>query len=96
MPAVTPFVQELKYGVGRTTALGTKFETYSTDLQTALIQVLEGQKSAQQRVVSGAGVGQEHSRLPGLDVLAFSWFMQAGGLPVTGARRSLKTGPINT
>ena len=45
-PRVIPFVQELKYGVGRTTALGTKFQTYSTDLQTALIQVLEGQKSA--------------------------------------------------
>ncbi len=45
-PRVIPFVQELKYGVGRTTALGTKFETYSSDLGTAITQVLEGQKSA--------------------------------------------------
>ena len=45
-PRVTPFVQELKYAVGRTTALGLKFPTYETDLQTALIQVLEGQKPA--------------------------------------------------
>jgi multiple sugar transport system substrate-binding protein len=45
-PRVTPFVQELKYAVGRTTALGTKFQTYSTDLGTAITQVLEGQKSA--------------------------------------------------
>ena len=45
-PRVTPFVQELKYAVGRTTALGLKFPTYETDLQTALIQALEGQKSA--------------------------------------------------
>ena len=46
IPRVTPFVQELKYAVGRTTALGLKFPTYETDLQTALIQVLEGQKPA--------------------------------------------------
>jgi multiple sugar transport system substrate-binding protein len=45
-PAITPFINELKYAVGRTTALGANFATYSTDLNTALIQVLEGQKTA--------------------------------------------------
>jgi len=45
-PAITPFINELKYAVGRTTTLGANFNTYSTDLNTALIQVLEGQKTA--------------------------------------------------
>jgi multiple sugar transport system substrate-binding protein len=45
-PRVTPFVKEISYGVGRTTALGLKFPTYETALGTALVQVLEGQKSA--------------------------------------------------
>ena len=45
-PAITPFINELKYAVGRTTVLGANFATYSTDLNTALIQVLEGQKTA--------------------------------------------------
>ena len=45
-PAITPFINELKYAVGRTTTLGANFATYSTDLNTALIQVLEGQKTA--------------------------------------------------
>lgn len=45
-PKVTPFIQELKYAVGRTTVLGLSFNTYATDLNTALLQVLEGQKSA--------------------------------------------------
>ena len=45
-PRVTPFVQELKYSVGRTTALGLKFPTYESDLGTAITQVLKGQKSA--------------------------------------------------
>jgi multiple sugar transport system substrate-binding protein len=46
-PRVTPFVQELKYAVGRTAALGLKFPAYETVLGTALVQVLEGQQSAQ-------------------------------------------------
>lgn len=45
-PKITPFIQELKHAVGRTTVLGLKFNTYSLDLNTALLQVLEGQKSA--------------------------------------------------
>jgi len=45
-PAITPFINELKYAEGRTTVLGANFATYSTDLNTALAQVLEGQKSA--------------------------------------------------
>jgi multiple sugar transport system substrate-binding protein len=46
LPRVTPFVQELKYSVGRTAVLGLKFPTYETVLGTALVQVLEGQQSA--------------------------------------------------
>jgi multiple sugar transport system substrate-binding protein len=45
-PAITPFINELKYAKGRTTVLGANFNTYSTDLNTALVQVLEGQKTA--------------------------------------------------
>ena len=45
-PRITPFIQELSHAVGRTTVLGANFNTYSTDLNTALIQVLEGQKTA--------------------------------------------------
>lgn len=45
-PRITPFIKELRYAQGRTTTLGAAFNTYSTDLNTALIQVLEGQKSA--------------------------------------------------
>jgi multiple sugar transport system substrate-binding protein len=45
-PNLTPFVNELTDGRGRTTTLGASFNTYSNDLQTAVIQVLEGQKTA--------------------------------------------------
>ena len=53
-PAITPFIQELKYAKGRTTVLGAKFATYSTDLNTALAQVLEGQKSAKEALSEAA------------------------------------------
>jgi multiple sugar transport system substrate-binding protein len=45
-PAITPFITELQYAKGRTTTLGASFNTYATDLNTALLQVLEGQKTA--------------------------------------------------
>lgn len=53
-PAITPFIDELKYALGRTTVLGANFATYSTDLNTALAQVLEGQKTAQQALSQAA------------------------------------------
>ena len=53
-PAITPFINELKYAVGRTTTLGANFNTYSTDLNTALIQVLEGQKTATEALKGAA------------------------------------------
>jgi multiple sugar transport system substrate-binding protein len=45
-PKLTPFVDELKFAKGRTSTLGVAFNTYSNDLNTAVVQVLEGQKSA--------------------------------------------------
>ena len=45
-PQLTAFIQELKYAEGRTTVLGANFNTYATDLNTALLQVLEGQSTA--------------------------------------------------
>jgi multiple sugar transport system substrate-binding protein len=53
-PAITPFINELKYAVGRTTVLGANFNTYSTDLNTALIQVMEGQKTATEALKEAA------------------------------------------
>ncbi len=44
-PQATPFVNELKYAIGRTTALGLKFPAYGNALGTAIVQVLEGEKS---------------------------------------------------
>lgn len=46
-PKLTPFVDELKFAKGRTSTLGVAFNTYSNDLNTAVVQVLEGQKTAQ-------------------------------------------------
>ena len=45
-PNLKPFIDELKFAKGRTTTLGVAFNTYSNDLNTAVVQVLEGQKSA--------------------------------------------------
>jgi multiple sugar transport system substrate-binding protein len=45
-PRLTAFIQELKYAQGRTTVLGANFNTYGTDLNTATVQVLLGQKTA--------------------------------------------------
>jgi multiple sugar transport system substrate-binding protein len=45
-PKLTPFVDELKFAKGRTSTLGVAFNTYSNDLNTAVVQVLEGQKTA--------------------------------------------------
>jgi multiple sugar transport system substrate-binding protein len=45
-PAITPFIDELKHAQGRTTVLGANFNTYATNLNTALVQVLEGQQTA--------------------------------------------------
>jgi len=44
-PKLKPLIEELPDALGRTTTLGASFVTYSTDLNTALIQVLEGQKN---------------------------------------------------
>jgi multiple sugar transport system substrate-binding protein len=57
-PAITPFIEELKYAVGRTTVLGANFATYSTDLNTALAQVLQGQKTAQQALSEAAAAAK--------------------------------------
>ena len=57
-PAITPFINELKYAVGRTTTLGANFATYSTDLNTALIQVLEGQKTAPEALKEAAAAAK--------------------------------------
>jgi multiple sugar transport system substrate-binding protein len=57
-PAITPFIQELKYAQGRTTVLGANFATYSTDLNTALAQVLQGQKTAQQALSEAAAAAK--------------------------------------
>jgi multiple sugar transport system substrate-binding protein len=57
-PAITPFIDELKYAQGRTTVLGANFATYSTDLNTALAQVLEGQKTAQQALSQAASAAK--------------------------------------
>jgi multiple sugar transport system substrate-binding protein len=57
-PAITPFITELKDGQGMTTALGANFNAYATGLNTALIQVLEGQKTAQDALSAAQSTAQ--------------------------------------
>jgi multiple sugar transport system substrate-binding protein len=57
-PAITPFITELKDGEGMTTTLGANFTAYATGLNTALIQVLEGQKTAQDALSEAQSTAQ--------------------------------------
>ena len=44
--------------MGRTTTLGANFATYFTDLNTALIQVLQGQKTAPEALKEAAAAAK--------------------------------------
>ncbi|HEY1641588.1 MAG TPA: extracellular solute-binding protein [Streptosporangiaceae bacterium] len=57
-PKLQPFVDELKYAKGRTTSLGVAFNTYSNDMGTAVVQVLEGQKTAQAALSAAASAAK--------------------------------------
>jgi multiple sugar transport system substrate-binding protein len=58
VPGAAPWVQELKYGVGRTTALGVKWPAYGNALGTAIVQVLEGQKSTASALAAAASAAK--------------------------------------
>lgn len=58
VPGATAWIQELKYAVGRTTALGTKWPAYGNALGTAIVQVLEGQASTKSALAAAAAAAK--------------------------------------
>jgi multiple sugar transport system substrate-binding protein len=54
VPGVAAFDQSLKYGIGRTTALGTKWEAYGTPLGDAIDKVLTGEQSTSTALAAAA------------------------------------------